>query len=181
MASNKMRTPVCAGLVLCSALVAAAALAQDVSFVARLEFPVGADPRSVAVGDFNGDRVLDLAVANLGSASVLLGNGDGSFQAPRSFAVGDNPFSVAVGDFNRDGLPDLAVANLGSNNVSVLINNTRLGDLSFQPARNFLLDTGPGGPSFVAVGDFNADGLPDLAAANPNSDRVVVLINNTRP
>ncbi len=88
---------------------------------------VGAAPFPVAVGDFNGDGALDLAVANQtdNNVSVVLGNGDGSFQEARSFGVGLNPFSVAVGDFNGDGLPDLAVANNGSNNVSVLINNTR--------------------------------------------------------
>jgi hypothetical protein len=78
----------------------------------------------VAVGDFNGDGVLDLAVANVFSnVSVLLGNGDGTFQAAQNFGAGGGPFSVAVGDFNGDGVLDLAVANRGSN-VSVLINNT---------------------------------------------------------
>lgn len=38
--------------------------AQNVSFIARKDFPVGANPQSVALGDFNGDGKLDLAVAN---------------------------------------------------------------------------------------------------------------------
>jgi hypothetical protein len=37
-----------------------------------------------------------------GSASVLLGNGDGTFQAPRNFPVGNGPIAVAVADFNGD-------------------------------------------------------------------------------
>ncbi len=78
------------------------------------------------MGDFNGDGILDLAVANFSSAgvSVLLGNGDGTFQAPVYYGAGSFPGSVAVGDFNLDGRQDLAVANSGSNNVTVLINNT---------------------------------------------------------
>src|SRR5437764_456933 len=69
---------------------------------------------SVAVGDFNGDGHLDLAVANHISnvVSILLGKGDGTFQYAGGY-VRDRPSSVAVGDFNGDGHLDLAVANSG--------------------------------------------------------------------
>jgi hypothetical protein len=89
--------------------------------------PQGSNPFSVAVGDFNGDGVMDLAVANynFASVSVLLGVGDGTFADERRFGVGSNPYSVAVGDFNGDGRPDLAVANSGSSDVAILLNNTR--------------------------------------------------------
>src|SRR5713226_1817210 len=72
-------------------------------FLAPLAFDAGRGPYSVAVGDFNGDGHLDLAVANAGSGtvSVLLGNGDGSFQTARNFPAGSGPRSVAVGDFER--------------------------------------------------------------------------------
>src|SRR5215831_15948926 len=97
------------------------AQAQNVSFIARRDFGAGTNPISVAVGDFNGDGVQDLAVANGNSnnVSVLLGNGDGTFQAAVNFDAGGGPVSVAVGDFNGDGVQDLAVANIGSFNVSV--------------------------------------------------------------
>ena len=80
----------------------------------------------MAVGDFNGDGMQDLAVGNLNSnnVSVLLGNGDGSFQAAQDFAAGIGPSSVAVGDFNSDLLRDLAPANRFSSVVAILINNT---------------------------------------------------------
>src|ERR1035437_8509611 len=66
---------------------------------------------SVAVGDFNGDGKLDLAVDNAGSpgtVSVLLGNGDGTFQAPINSPTGTSSRSLVVGDFNGDGKLDLA-------------------------------------------------------------------------
>lgn len=65
------------------------------------------------------------------------------------------------------------MATSNSREVAVLLGN---GDGTFQPARNF----GAGdGPFFVAVGDFNSDGLPDLAIANGAFDYISVLINNT--
>ncbi len=87
---NKRRALVCAGLAVCSVLVAVAAQAQDVSFIARRDFDVGINPRSVAVGDFNGDGVQDLAVANpnSNSVSVLLGNGDGASSRRRTSVPG---------------------------------------------------------------------------------------------
>ncbi|MFM8834887.1 MAG: FG-GAP-like repeat-containing protein, partial [Cytophagales bacterium] len=41
-----------------------------VSFAAKVDFTTGADPRSVAIGDLDGDGKPDLAVANLSSNTV---------------------------------------------------------------------------------------------------------------
>jgi hypothetical protein len=94
------------------------------SFGTATNFTVGISPRSVTVGDFNGDGKSDLAVANYASnnVSVLLGTGTGSFGTATNFSVGNRPLSLTVGDFNSDGKSDLAVANLYSSNVSVLLN-----------------------------------------------------------
>jgi FG-GAP-like repeat len=111
---------------------------RTVSFIARRDFAAGINPQSVVVGDFNGDGVPDLAVANFGSSSVsvLLGRGDGTFQAALDFDVGNRAWSVAVGDFNGDGVLDLAVA--GNPNVAVLLGN---GDGTFRLAVNFAAGT----------------------------------------
>jgi hypothetical protein len=127
---------------------------------------------AVAVGDFNGDGIPDLAVTSIGSesVSVFLGNGDGTFQHAVSYGVDSYGRSVAVADFNGDGLPDLAVAN-SADAVSVLLGN---GDGTFQPAVNYAVGTNP---MSVAVEDFNGDGFPDLAVANYASATVSVLLN----
>ena len=155
----------------------------DGTFQTAVSYAVGATPQSVVVGDFNGDGKPDLAVADRGDSlgrsagvSVLLGNGDGTFQAAQNFAAGFYPISVGVGDFNGDGKPDLAVANFPPDfvdgTVSVLLGN---GDGTFQAAQNFAVRVLC---RFVAVGDFNGDGKPDLAVANLVSNTVSVLPGN---
>ena len=126
----------------------------------------------MAIGDFNGDDKLDMAVANASSnnVSILLGAGDGTFGAATNFVVGDFPVSVVVGDFDGDGIQDLAVANLGSDNVSILLGT---GTGSFRVAANFGVRDSP---FSVAVGDFNGDGIQDLAVANAGSDNVSILL-----
>ncbi len=94
-------------------------------FVAPLAFDAGSLPQSVAVGDFNGDGVLDLAVSP-GTVRVLLGNGDGTFQpfpaSHVSYSVGDS-VAVAVADLDGDGWLDAVTANFSSNDVAILLND----------------------------------------------------------
>ena len=88
----------------CLLCLPAASFAQAVSFGAATNFAVGTEPFSVAIGDFNGNGRLDLAVANGNSndVSVLLGTGTGSFGAATTFGVGTSPRSVAIRDLNGD-------------------------------------------------------------------------------
>ena len=134
----------------------------DGTFQEARNLDVGGSPRSIAVGDFNGDQVDDLVVAVYPSnVWLLLGNGDGIFQTPRSLSTEYDPRAVAVGDFNRDGANDLAIAfsRAFSGPVTILLGN---GDGSFQPERNF--DVG-NGPVSMVVRDLNNDGVEDLAVA----------------
>jgi len=95
----------------------------DGTFQAQVGYVAGNFAYHVALGDFNGDGRLDLAVANTNdnTVSILLGNGDGTFQPQVIYATGSSPSSVAVGDFNGDGKLDLAITNSSSNTVSLLL------------------------------------------------------------
>src|SRR5262249_23262064 len=95
------------------------------AFAAKVDYPTGVHPLSVAAADLNGDGKPALAVANFCSdnVSVLLNNGSGTFAAKVDYATGSLPLSVAAADLNGDGKPDLAVANQGSNTLSVMFNN----------------------------------------------------------
>jgi hypothetical protein len=131
---------------------------------------------STAIGDFNGDGKLDIAAPNYtGTVAIYLGDGTGSFAPPVSYAVGPSPWSVTLGDFNNDGKTDLATTNFGnlgiySGSVSVLLGR---GDGSFTGRVDYPTGTAP---QSIITGDFNRDGMLDLANTNLNDRTVSVLL-----
>jgi hypothetical protein len=128
---------------------------------------------SVALGDFNGDGYLDLAVARVsvsgppphpGHVAVYLQDpaNPGVFSSPKNYNVGGDPEgNIAVSDLNNDGKLDLVVPNSSTNDVSILLQDAAIPG-SFLPAVNYPCGTHP---DFVAVGDLNADGRPDITVA----------------
>lgn len=144
------------------------------------QFPLsGADPpEQIFAIDLNHDGKLDLLLglnANTGwvdsgdDLMEVLGNGDGTFQAPKVLI--SHFGAVAIADVNRDGYPDL----IQSRDPHQPFGNTLL----FLPAVTVYLGSADGTfhqqpsydlsgvtpPSFnpVLVGDFNGDGIPDIA------------------
>jgi hypothetical protein len=137
----------------------------------------GTNPTSVAVGDFNGDGRQDLAIPSTSGMTVLLGNGVGGFISASGspFSVGTLAGLVAVADFNGDGIQDLAVTNNHpEGSVTVLLGN---GAGGFIPASGSPVPAG-NRPFWLARGDFNTDGRPDLAVTNSFTGTVTILLGN---
>lgn len=141
----------------------------------------GITAQRLAVGDFNRDGVLDIAVTSAcssinsckpGVVSILIGNGDGTFKSGGSYLVGDTPEAIIAADFNNDGATDLAVANLYSGSVSIFLAN---GDGTFDMVADLVVTE----PNGLLAADFNGDGNQDVAIVSANSTLYVALGEGT--
>jgi hypothetical protein len=129
--------------------------------------------RDAAVGDFNADGKLDVAMsivyvpfdASVGAVVVWLGDGNGFFASNSYLGVyGDDYLSIVAADFNRDGYTDLAWADpyaapAGAVEVSLSLGTDYYGQAYFDSEQFYALD---GGTWALAVADLNGDGKPDL-------------------
>lgn len=156
----------------------------DGTFRPKINYPVGGQAQDLAAGDFNGDGRIDLVVSLsdiVSSLSLLTGNGDGTFNAPVNFpntgAQEDSPAVVAT-DLDNDGRLDVVLAHaigcfvspcVPARTITVMLG---FGDGTFQLP--FDIDVGTG-MSRIVVGDFNRDGIKDLAIAGDNSQVYTLL------
>ncbi len=144
----------------------------------------GGNDRGLVLGDFNRDGILDLVAAyangNTLNAYFFKGNGDGTFAAPVQLpnAVGTQQNSyvmdMAVGDFDGDGNLDVAVNGNGPT-VAFYWGN---GDGTFTPSVQNLADGNYYNGRGMVAGDFNEDGVDDLARGTCCSGMVKLLISN---
>jgi len=157
---------------------------------------VGKNPTSVVVADFNGDGNLDFAVANQGdnTISVFKGDGKGGFsEFPGSpFALTNTstisekgPVAMVIGNFrgarnsvNNSAEVDLAVVNQTTNNVAILLGSVdNNSNVTFTEAANSPIAVGQS-PVAIAIGDLNADSVPDLAVVNQGDNTVSILLGS---
>ncbi|HVK07973.1 MAG TPA: VCBS repeat-containing protein [Gemmataceae bacterium] len=135
----------------------------------------GAAPKSVVVGDFDGDGNADVVSADSdqddGTISMLRGRGDGTLRAAEGLPV-SQPGPAVPADYNGDGRADLAVVTSEGLYKGLTV-FPGLGDGLFGP--------GVQTPAVAMAGaataaDFNGDGNPDLAVTG--SAGVSILLND---
>jgi hypothetical protein len=149
-----------------------------VSFNGHYNFITGASPRAVSSADFDGDGKRDLALANLNSGTVSIFKNTGLpeyqvFNDKHDEVTGSSPGDLAIADLDGDGRVDIAVVNTVSSTVSILINTSSPGSLSFVKE-----DFPTGGTAYTSlvIADMDNDGRNDVVIAN-NSN--ITILRNT--
>ncbi|HKW30393.1 MAG TPA: FG-GAP-like repeat-containing protein [Verrucomicrobiae bacterium] len=154
------------------------------SFGPRIDIPTLTGAQDLAVRDLNGDGRPDMVTANGANDSISIFQnqstiGNISFAAPINFAVNSYASDVAIADLDGDGNPDLAVLLMNNSSVSVF-RNLGLGGTTttnfFAP--QVIFSSAPNG-RFLATGDMDGDGKPDIVTANWTTKSISVLRNLT--
>ena len=134
----------------------------------------GTPPSSLSLGDFNGDKNVDIALNKL----VSFNNGSAQFPNPPYGAAALSAsghtsanYTTAAGDFNGDGKADLAT--VGATTLQTRRGN---GNGTFQPPVTYSL--GGTDANAVIIRDVNGDGKPDIISANYGNSTVSVFLSN---
>jgi len=142
-------------------------------------------PRSVCAIDLDGDGRVDLASANAVSdnLALFLQDAAGDFGASFDLLLGGTAESagaerVIAADWNADGRVDLLAAN---DTTGDLVRFEQDAPGAFAGARPTSLG-GPAStlaPAAVELGDWNGDGLDDVACANADGNDVTVFFQSS--
>lgn len=139
----------------------------QVAFDTRVVYDLYGYPNDVHAADLDEDGLIDIALATTGGASVFRNTsvpGAISFAPRQDFATGGAwPEGLKIVDVDGDGKLDLAVANSNSNQLTIFLNLSMPGNLSFGTAINFVTGNGPWS---VLAGDLDGNGQPDLITPN---------------
>lgn len=132
-------------------------------------------PDDIAIGDWNADRNLDLAVQGPLGVSLLTGRGDGTFTPAVELDVWQYaPQRLAATDMDGDHLADLVIAGgvLVADSVTIMGND---GEGRFSVAESVTVDGLLAGFSAVRVVDLNGDSRADLVLTNRYAGKLHVL------
>ncbi|HWB80874.1 MAG TPA: VCBS repeat-containing protein [Nannocystaceae bacterium] len=118
----------------------------------------GFDPGQLAVGDFDGDAIVDAALTERdGDVVRLLGTIDARFALPLELGVAVPPWSTRIADLDLDGRDDIVVSSYGDRSLQALLSDGTAGFTGLAAVDVEVM------PYDTALGDLDGDGIPDAA------------------
>ena len=157
-------------------------------FEPPLEFDAGANPLSIASGDFNGDNKTDLVVASSRKQNGISTSADGTLTLFQNTPSSSSRFpfvsstitptteewrqDIVSVDYTGDNVTDLVVTHSDEDKIKFLLNDGRANFYD-----NGSIEVGDV-PLNIISGDWNNDDQTDLAVVNRDNSSVSILQNN---
>ncbi len=126
---------------------------------------------SVAVGDLNGDALIDFAVANFVTNNITVNTWNAAQMNfnTQTFNAVPGIVDIGIGQVNDDNLNDIVA--VGTNTLLVLQQDASLG--GFRPPVTYPTNITP---SRFVGGDFNGDGLFDVIVLSSADDEAALML-----
>lgn len=134
--------------------------------------PVGSGYGTIEIADIDGDNDNDILVGGMTVTYVLQNDGLANFTSLPDVFMGSYSQGFVTGDWDNDN--DLAWANHSGGGVTINLNN---GDGTFPSQGNAFFSSGNQSEE-LAAGDFDEDGILDLAVANGFFENFAFLKGN---
>jgi gliding motility-associated-like protein len=158
-----------------------------VAFSTKIAQNIAARSLHIKCGDINGDGKPDLVATESGTTDKVFvmknnstGTGSFAFSAPLIITLGGKrPKRIEIADLDLDGKPEVVITSIGNNSVTVLVNQSTLGSISFSPiAPISIVIPGAASTEGLAVEDLNGDNRPEIVTSQFQTNSDIYIISN---
>ncbi|MFA6494929.1 MAG: FG-GAP-like repeat-containing protein [Candidatus Paceibacterota bacterium] len=130
---------------------------------------------SVVTGDINGDGRIDGTIYGFSSILSFLNHGDGTMESGVAMSYSPSMIvgGIALAHINNDSFVDIVVGpGASEGSLGIFLGD---GDGTFHRSNDLVAG---GGPGYVAVADFNGDGLDDFAVCESGASIGIIIKNS---